>query len=142
MKDDVIISICGLQYPEDGDDDEVELITAGSYYCKDGSYYITYEESEITGMNGTTTTLKVDKDCVTLSRSGPVSTQLIFERGQKHMSYYETMFGSLLVGVNAHTVKTCLDDDGGDIEVDYSVEIDHALAGESIFRVNVRKALS
>ena len=139
MGDDIIISIYGLQFPEDGEDDEVELITAGSYYKKDGCYYISYEESELTGMDGTTTTLKVEDERVTMTRTGLVSTELIFEKGRKHVSFYETNLGALTVGVNAHVVRSRLDDSGGDVEVDYSVEIDHEVAGQNVFRINVRR---
>ena len=140
MKEDIIISIFGLQFPEDGEDDQIELITSGKYYKEDGVYCISYEESELTGMNGTTTTFRVEDERVTLTRSGQISAQMIFEKGKKHVSFYETQMGFFTIGVNAHVVKAELDDSGGNVEVDYSVEVDHALAGENIFKINVRPA--
>ena len=43
MTKDVLISISGVQLLE-GDTNDVELITAGDYYNKNGKHYIRYEE--------------------------------------------------------------------------------------------------
>ncbi len=71
MKKDVLISIQSTQQV-DGDRDEMELTTFGSYYEKNGKYYIVYQESEATGFQSdTTTTVKVEgENRVTMIRSG------------------------------------------------------------------------
>ena len=48
MKKDVIIEIRGV-YRQEGDEDEIELFTTGSYYKRNGNYFIAYDESEATG---------------------------------------------------------------------------------------------
>lgn len=66
MKKDVIIEIRGV-YRQEGDEDEIELFTTGSYYKRNGNYFIAYDESEATGFEGTRTLLKVESnDRVTL----------------------------------------------------------------------------
>ena len=57
MKKDVIITIRGLNDFEDAEKDSIELVTSGRYYEKNGSYYVSYEESALTGLGKTTTTL-------------------------------------------------------------------------------------
>ena len=70
MKKDVLIEIKGV-YKQEGDEDEIELFTTGSYYKRNGNYYIAYDESEATGFDGTHTVLKVEQsDKVTLLRTG------------------------------------------------------------------------
>jgi len=64
---------------------------------------------------------------------------MIFEQGQKHLIYYDTEFGSMTIGVSANKVNTTLTENGGDIEIDYSLEIDHAIASDNILKMNVRK---
>lgn len=139
MKQDVIISIRGTQQ-QDSDQEFIELVTAGSYYKEKNNYYITYKESELTGLDGTTTTFKVEPDKITLMRFGQISTHLVFEKGRKHVSYYDVGEGSLTVGVSANKVSSALTDEGGDIEIDYAVEIDHAVTGENNFKLNIRRA--
>ena len=82
MKKDVLITLVGTQN-NDGEKDKIELITEGSMYKKGDAYYITYKESELTGMDGTTTTVKVQDKKVTILRFGTNNTQLIFEKGRK-----------------------------------------------------------
>ena len=53
---------------------------------------------------------------------------------------YNTPYGAMAIGVHTRHLLAELNDQGGDIEVDYSIEVDHALAGRSIFRINVKEA--
>jgi len=90
MKKDVLIDIKGI-YRQDGEQDQVELVTTGSYYKRNGDYYIAYDESEMTGFDGTHTVLRVEgSQRVTLSRSGSTKSQLIIERGVRHQCHYDT----------------------------------------------------
>ena len=140
MNKDVIISISGWQFTDDCDGETLELVTEGKL-ARDGELYsITYDESELTGLDGTTTMLEIDKDRIVLSRRGNVDSQLVFEQGKKHMGFYETMFGAFTVGVSTRKISSTIADTGGNIEIDYTVEVDHALAGQNNFRLNVREA--
>lgn len=140
MKKDVIITIRGLQQYEDSDADRIELVTEGRFYRKGETYYATYRESALTGLGDTTTTMKFEPNRVTVVRFGDTHTHLVFEEGQKHLSYYDTGFGSLTVGVSTQQIRKSLSPCGGQVEVDYSMEINHALAGENAFRVQIREA--
>lgn len=138
---DVIVSIQGIQsYGEPDNAESVELVTSGELVHTDDEYILTYRESDLTGFGGTLTTLMIDTGRITMLRSGPVSTQMVFEEGRRHLSFYHTDEGSLMVGVQARLVKAVLNDVGGDIEMEYDVEIDHALSGVSHVKINVRKA--
>lgn len=140
MNKDVIISVVGTQSTEDNDVNTMELVTEGKFYKKDNAYYVTYRESEVTGMEGTTTTLKIADDIVTLLRFGTVNTQFVFEQGQKHMAYYDTDSGALTIGVFTNEINVNLDDSGGEISVGYEVEINNLVSGINGFRVCIREA--
>ena len=140
MNKNVIISVKGTQVSPDNDTNMLELVTEGKYYKKGDSYYVTYKESEVTGMDGTTTTLKVADGKVTLMRFGAVNSQFIFEEGQKHMSYYDTAYGAFTIGVLANKVDIDVNDRGGEIWVDYQLEIDNNKSGENDFYMLIREA--
>ena len=140
MQKDVIISIYGLQEAEGVPSDNVTLVTQGKYTRKNGKYYLSYEESDLTGLAGTRTTLKVDEHAVNVIRTGLYPSHLVFEKGRRHQSLYHTEFGDLMVGVNTEQIKSTLDDDGGSVDVLYAVEIDHVLAGTNHLKVDVRRA--
>ena len=120
MKKDVLIEIKGV-YKQEGDEDEIELFTTGSYYKRNGNYYIAYDESEATGFDGTHTVLKVEQsDKVTLLRTGTAKSQLIVERGVRHQCHYDTGYGAMTIGVSGDRVVSHLDDHGGALEFAYS----------------------
>lgn len=138
----VIISIKGSQSNGKATD-EMELVTEGKLVRRgDDSYTISYEESELTGLEGTTTVLHIDGPRVTLLREGAFNSQMVFEAGRRHLSMYETPYGSLSVGIDTRRMKNTVTEGGGDLEIDYAIEIDNLLAGRNIFRMNVRKDAS
>lgn len=140
MNKDVIISVKGNQSALNQEKNMLEMITGGKYYKKDNTYYVTYKESEVTGMKGTTTTLKIHKNgIVTLMRFGPVNSQLVFEKGQKHISYYNTPHGSFTIGIFANNVNIDVDDCGGEIHIGYNIEIDNNNSGDNDFHMSIKE---
>lgn len=136
----VIISVKGTQTAANQEPNILELVTEGKYYKKGDAYFITYKESEVTGMEGTTTTLKIANGVVTLMRFGSVNTQFIFEPGQKHLTHYDTNYGTFTMGVYANEVDVKVNDQGGEIKVDYLLEIDNNKSGENVFHMFIREA--
>lgn len=140
MNKDVIISVTGNRNSQENENYGMELVTEGKYYKQGDKYYVTYDESEVTGMKGTTTTIEVSGGTITLTRSGSVNSCFVFEKGQKHISYYDTAYGAFTVGITACDVFIDIDDNGGSILVDYSVEIDNSNTGRSDFCMWIREA--
>ena len=140
MENNVIISIRGKQSFEDQEPEVIELVTEGrlSLDGEDG-YTLSYQESELTGLEGTLTTFQIEPERVTLLRVGEVNSQMVFEEGRRHLSMYETPYGALSVGVNTRRMHSDLGLAGGNIEIDYAIEIDHAVAGQNLFRIQVRE---
>ena len=73
-------------------------------------------------------------------RTGTVCSQMIFELGRKHTALYQTPFGSMEVGISAKEIDVGLSDHGGHLNIDYAIEIDHAMAGRNQFLIDVREA--
>ncbi len=139
MSKNVIISVKGIQTDIEKDTNTLELITEGKYYQKGSNYYITYKESEVTGMLGTTTTLKVGDGIVSLMRFGKVNSQFVFQKGLKHISSYETEYGNYTIGVYADNVEISINDAGGEIRVGYQIEIDNHSTGRNDFYMLIRE---
>lgn len=140
MTDNVIISIKGKQLYAEGGPDEMDLVTSGTLKIDEaGGCTISYQESELTGLEGTTTKLHIDGGRVTLLREGSINSQMVFEEGRRHLSMYETPYGALSIGINTKRMRSTVNEAGGDLEIDYAIEIDNLLAGQNMFRVNVKK---
>lgn len=142
MEKNVVISIKGMQKYEDADPDIVELVTEGRLMRDGSGYTLSYQESELTGLEGTLTTIQVEQEGeqVTLMRVGEVNAQMVFQEGRRHLSMYNTPYGAMAIGVNTRHLLADLNDQGGDIEIDYAIEIDHAIAGRNIFRIKIKEA--
>ena len=70
MTKDVLVSISGA-HMVDGDSDDVSVITAGSYFCKNGKHYVIYDEL-IDGVEGAIrSTIKIREDIVCLLYTSP-----------------------------------------------------------------------
>ena len=140
MENNVIISIQGKQSFEDQEPEVIELVTERrlSPDGEDG-YTLSYQESELTGLEGTLTTFQIEPERVTLLRVGEVNSQMVFEEGRRHLSMYNTPYGALAVGINTKKMRTQLSPVGGSIEINYALEIDHSVAGENLFHIRVRQ---
>lgn len=99
MKKKVWLSIKGQQSIESEEPEIIELITEGELYNKNQSNYLLYKESEVSGMEGTTTTLKVDEDQISIIRLGTTNTHLVFKKGQRKYNRYETPYGDLVLSI-------------------------------------------
>lgn len=136
----ILISIDGTQNFGNGDTNNVELTTAGELNVLADSYTLKYEESELTGMEGTTTEITVTNEgVVSLSRSGTVNSNLIFEEGKRHLSYYDTKDGAFSIGVFASYVDTVLEQNYGEISITYAMDVDDKPIGENEIRVRFNR---
>lgn len=142
MEKDVVISVMGMQKYENMNSDKVELVTEGRLIREAGNYILTYEESEMTGLEGTMTTIQVnpEQDQITLIRVGHFNSQMVFQEGRRHLSMYNTPYGAMEVGVNTRHLFAEVNDVQGEIEVDYSIEVDHSVAGRNIFKISFKEA--
>jgi uncharacterized beta-barrel protein YwiB (DUF1934 family) len=139
MAKEVLISVTGTQVNEFGEKDVQELITKGSYYYKNGVYFIIYCESEVTGMSGTTTSLKAETARVTLNRMGISQHKQVFESGLKHQGNYITPYGVMYVAVIPSKVEVSLTDNGGSINLEYVLEIEHEKISDNTLLLTVRE---
>ena len=100
---------------------------------------LSYEESTLTGMEGTTTTFEVKGPRVTLTNNDKVNSQMIFEEGRQHTSLYETPFGELTVDIQTSFLKHNLTERGGVMEIKYSIAVEHTVTGRNCFKIRVRR---
>lgn len=135
----VKVSIKGMQ-TQDDDTNDVELFTEGQFEKDGDKYILIYKESEMTGFEGTTTTVEIENEKVSIIRSGNVSNQMIFLKGKKTTSYYNTQFGSLVIGVMADKMDVDITDEGGKIDISYILDINEEFIGQNNVHIDIKKA--
>ena len=138
MKRAVVLAIRGRQsYPEQ-EPEIIELVTEGWMEFRNGGWDISYEETELTGLAGVTTTFRVEPGRVTLDRKGSLNSQMIFEEGIAHDSLYQMPFGALLLTVKATFVYYDIVSDGGTIDLSYQINIENTEAGVIDYHLDIR----
>lgn len=137
MEKDIIISLKGIQTNVDNKIDTIELMSEGKFYIKEGSCYIVYKESEITGMEGTTTTIKITNNVISIIRFGNVCSNLTFEKDKKNVSNYQTQFGIFETSVMATEIRNTITENGGELYIEYEVEVDGQQLGYNNFYIKI-----
>ena len=138
MKKEVVLSIRGRQHYPEQEPEVIELVTEGTMEFRNGGWDICYEESELTGLAGVTTTFRVEPDKVTLDRKGALKPQMVFQQGIAHDSLYQMPFGALMLTVKATSVFYDIVPDGGVIDLAYNINIENAEAGVIDYHLDIR----
>ena len=138
MKQSVVLAIRGSQKYADQEPEVIELVTEGTMEFTKGGWDISYQESALTGLEGVTTTFRVEPDKVTLTRKGALNSQMVFQQGVPHDSLYQMPFGALLLTVNATSVFYDIVPDGGVIDLSYNINIENTEAGVIDYHLDIR----
>jgi len=138
MKQAVVLSIEGRQMYENQEPEVIQLVTEGTMEFKDGGWDISYEESALTGLEGVTTTFRVEPGKVTLTRKGALNSRMVFQEGVPHDSLYQMAFGTLMLTVKATSVFFDIVPDGGVIDLSYNINIENTEAGVIDYHLDIR----
>ena len=117
----------------------IEMFSEGELYITDERVIIAYDESELTGMEGSHTQVRFERnmpELVTMMRDGSVNTILVFEQGKRHICTYQTPYMPFEICVFTKSVKNNLLENGV-IELDYIVEIRGAQAERTQFKIEI-----
>ena len=138
MSRGVILSIQGRQSYRGQEPDSIELVSEGELSYRDGGWDVCYQESELTGLAGVTTTFRVEPGKVTLTRTGRLHLKMVFEEGVSHDSLYQTEFGALMITVKTTRVYFDIVPDGGTIDLVYEINIENTEAGVIDYHLDIR----
>lgn len=142
MTKDVLVSISGMHMgilaDQEDEDDEIEVVTPASYYCRNGKHYIIYDEV-VEGMAGTIKNkIKITGDSVLeIMKSGLSNTHMVFEKNKKNLTYYRTPYGQMLVGVNTRNMEVRVADDEIDVQVKYELDVNHEPFADCSIKMNI-----
>lgn len=136
----VLLTIRSEQHFEGMEPDGVELMTEGTLTpTGEGGLLLSYQETALTGLEGTTTTFEIRGPQVILSRTGSVNSQMVFEEGKQHTSLYETPFGELAIDIQTSRLRHSLTEQGGLMDLRYSISVEHSATGRNAFKIRVRR---
>ena len=114
---------------EDGEpepeSERLDMDTEGVLRISDDRIEIEYFETELTSMEGACTSVSFDRNdpgLITMLRTGSVETALVFEEGKRNNCAYNTDVMAFEICVRTWDVRNDMTENGGEIELDYSLE--------------------
>ena len=120
MKKSVKIVIESRQSIPGGDALPVFVKTEGTWYEKNGSHFLLFEE---TGEDGAVTKsrVRIRPEQFDIKKCGEAAAHLFFEAGRKHETIYKTPFGDLTVSIHTHRVDTQISEDSLKVLLTYRI---------------------
>ena len=127
---------------EEGDPEpeRTQIKTLGNFAVNGNVVEVSFDETALTGMEGSRTTVSFDKrtpEIVSMLRTGSVSTALVFEKGKRHHCVYNTPYMTFEVCVHTLDIQNDILD-SGTVNIDYIVERRGARAERTKFSMRVK----
>lgn len=138
MTKEVLVSISGLQFAEEMNQEPVEVITSADYYKKNGKHYIIYDEVMEGFTETTKNIIKIDDRCMDITKRGVTNVHMMFEKEKKNLTYYYTPYGSLLIGITAARVDVEETEQDIHVSVDYELEVNYEHMADCKITMNIK----
>ncbi len=139
MTKEVLITIRGLQFVSKGDDaDPVEVVAPGEYYCKNGSHYLMFEEITEGFTESTRNRMKFSDGHLEVRKKGLIDVNMVYELNKKTLSYYQTPFGVMHMGIATTGFQQTAKEDEIDLKVDYALEMNEEFVADCTISINIK----
>lgn len=139
---DIMLRIIGKQVTGESEEEKMEFVTEGRFYEKDDSIYLLYDESDFSGMEGCTTSLKITGDKVRMKRYGntiSLDMAIEFEKGKRFKGFYDTPFGAIEMEVLTNSVVNRIQSGAGtgSLDIDYHISLRGLSEGRSLLNIEI-----
>ena len=111
------------------DSEGLEFVTEGRLYTKGTTTLIQYDETEMSGFEGCTTSLTITPTKVKMRRSGENlqdTTEMIFEKGRRMRGLYSTPYGNFGLEILTNKISglgAFSGEAGKNLSIDYSISL-------------------
>lgn len=143
MTKEVLVSISGLQMAvnetENIEDEPIEIVSPGTYFFKDGTHYIFFEEvaegfSEITKAQ-----IRIKgKESLEVIKKGIANMHMVFEKNKTNRCHYKTPFGQLHLGISTSEIALEESEDNINVKAEYALDVDYEPIADCSIRINVK----
>ncbi len=137
---EVLIKIKGKQISRESGEDTMEFVTEGKLYNRNGTYYLIYDETELSGIPGCQTRLRLRDGEIQMKRFGEGAgsgTEILFEKGKRYTGFYDTPFGALEIEVLTNDVASNITENGGNIDIDYDISLKGLAEGRNLLNITL-----
>ena len=138
MKEKVFVKVKGLQFANGQEEEDIiEVINVGRYRIINGSEYVKYDEVNEESTQKSNNTIKISEKCVEITKKGLVTAHMSFVEGEKTMTFYDTPYGSIYLGIFAQNIQIERDEDDIRISIDYSIDMNYEKVADSHIDIEI-----
>lgn len=137
MTKEILLTIAGLHLT-DGENGNIEVVTAGDYYNRSGKHYILYDEVT-EGMSGhTSNVIKFGENSLEITKKGLINARLVVEKGKRYRTVYQTPFGGIEITLVGQDVEVTETEKNIAVRAEYVLEVNEENLAECTIEMNVR----
>lgn len=118
-------------------DDLLEVVSVGEFEVVDDGFIVKYDETELSGMEGTKTTMIIKNDSFDLIREGTTETKMEFKKNEENVVLYKTPYGIINIKIYTKKLNINVDETGGTVEVTYMLIIEEEQSVKTNLIVNI-----
>jgi len=117
---------------------ELELVTEARYAFKNGTHYLLYDESALSGLDAARTTLKITEDQVSIRRHGNQESVLQFQVGRRFTTQYPTPYGSLKLELTTQALAVNIaEGPKGTVQIRYTMMMQSTLESRNEIDIEI-----
>lgn len=139
---DVIVEINTIQKDyTTNEQDTINLVSLASINTSELFDLVSYEDSELTGLKGNKTVIKIEKDSITMIRYGKNSSKMYFKQGVRSNSKYNTDYGEFDLEIDTKKLEIEKTDEKNiyKIKIEYDINIQSLFNGFNIMDIIIKK---
>jgi uncharacterized beta-barrel protein YwiB (DUF1934 family) len=120
------------------EEDLIGVVTPGDFYKIEDGFKAQYDETKLSGMEGTKTTIVIREDSFDLIREGTTETRMEFKNNEKTVSLYKTPYGVLDISIDTRKLDINVSEEGGTINTMYILEIGNQPALKTNLTIDIK----
>lgn len=142
MTKEVLIKITGLHF-EGGkeanvDNEVIEVLTKGEFFQRNGKNYLLYDEITEGADEVAHCRVKYCEDSFELLKKGSSNVHMLFQRGKKNQTYYETPYGTMVIGLDTKDICVKEEEENIQIQVSYGMDVNYAFQADCDISIEIQ----
>ena len=134
MTQEVKLRVRGVQMQGEATEDNVEVVSVGQMYEKDGFTCLTYEEVVGEGEGGAlqvvNNLMKIRDDQVEVIKIGPTESHMVFVPERTTYTYYSTPVGELEISIFTKQIERIPMANGFHLMLQYNLEMNQTFISQ------------
>lgn len=139
MKEEVIISIKGLQIGKDSERESIISEHEGRFFERDGKRYVMYNENTEGTDETTKCLIKIGFNEVIVTKRGAVNVEMPFKMGAKKLTNYDTQFGGFTLGFRTKNISCVETDHAISLDIDYVLDMNYEYMADCHINIRIKE---